>query len=66
MNDEEIHNQICGIDGNISDLNSAIEELIYYATYILEDTSELEQQLQPLEAEIVKLEAEQEELYKLA
>ena len=65
MTDEQIQDKITDTLGTISDIEAEIEQKEHYAIHILKDTSNLREQIQPLEDNVAKLEQQLKELYPL-
>ncbi len=58
MNEEELYSNILSIEGDIAVVEAEIDSINHYADYILEDRTDIEQQLKPLEDKLAELEAE--------
>jgi len=63
MNEEELYSNILSIEGDISELETEIDTLAHYATYILCNTENLQEQIEPLEDKLAELQAKLSKLY---
>lgn len=67
MNDDELnenYDTIAYVESDIEQLENEIYDIYFYAQHILDDLSEVEEQVKPLEAKLKPLQAKLDELRK--